>query len=214
MTIQHGPVKMLVGSVAGLADPAPWDNPGEHVMREWKRSDDFAAALRKTADLIEAGPVIAPYWLTIEHDFDAGRAVVTVCLSAASPKLMREMMRAIGSDLSTPWTRHTSGSRPMMARQIDIGETCAVRFEISAAYGRCDRVEVGTEIVEKDVEVCPRCEADLIVKDTRRDCMAADCGWSSEAPAKVRRPVETPKFEVRCPDVLADEEEEVETDEA
>lgn len=184
-----------------------WDTPEERCQRSVKvraETTQLAATFQALAHRLSGVDVIAPYYLSLDH-VDGG-LVIRLSFRAATPDALRELMRAFAPAMrpGTTWTKDSNGSWPSLRRWL---RDVPVVIELDAMYGRCERVEVGSEPADVSVEVCPVCESDLIEKDTRTSCMAADCGWMMEAPKRVQRTVPTPKFETRCPDLLADVEE-------
>ena len=110
------------------------------------------------------------------------------------------LRKALGSTLDSPWSKGTTDyGSPYVERYVADG----VRARLYAGWATCDRVETGVvEEVERYVDSCPTCEADLVELDNGgQACSDESCAYENRPPKRVKRSVEQPVTEWRCSDV-------------
>ena len=172
-----------------------WESDEDNDARVAASIDRRARQLEALAvamELVRAANTTVP---SISWDTDG----VALAWHAYDEAAFDALRRALGSSLDSPWAKGTTSWGSLyVERTLAPGVTA----KVYAGWGTCEQVEVGTKVVDREVEVCPDCGRDLDTLDTGHVvCSDGDCSYERRPAAKVTRQVEEPELEWRCPDV-------------
>jgi hypothetical protein len=151
-------------------------------MDEQEKRAAVVQGLRELADVIERHPD-APLPFLGEHG--------AISVFPHTPEELAEAARCYGGE------KQETANGLVLCKVFG-----AVHLQVHAwAAGVCERVEVGTKPVSKQVEGCPRCASPVVPVDGGKACRSGGRRhFFAPAPVLVEVVENEPVYEVRCPD--------------
>lgn len=156
-------------------------------------------ALTRLAHLLAAKQLPTPYVSTAyaeDADWVARWSVDDV-------EKARIVRRAIGTPYGAVWQKKTDGGHLSV-------ELTGQRLQlvVQVTEQTCEKVDTGeTQTVERYVDACPVCEADLVdLDDDRQACSDETCPYEMRRPVRVKKALVEPVVEWDCPDLNGDDE--------
>lgn len=166
----------------GDEDAARYD---AHVRSVASRTAAKAAAMRVLLDLLDERGVAMPDVFAFGWDSE-----VLAEWRAEDREAFRAVTKALGSTVEHPWAKHTSGGNYRLERTHGPN----LRLKVTATWGTCEQVQVGSEVKERQEVVQPaqtrtvveevpvyewRCPDSVLLGEL--DAAAADAGTPTPA---------------------------------
>lgn len=168
----------------------------------WRYSVEYAVEARDalSAGMRELVELVTTRDLTWPDNLGAWgwNRQVRATWDATDEATFRELRRAVGSALTSPWEKDTRYGKLEVSRDV----STFLRVTIRASWGTCEQVEVGTKTVTRTVSVCPDCESELIDLDNGGQACSDDtCQYEVRPAKRIEREETVPELEWRCPEV-------------
>ena len=113
---------------------------------------------------------------------------------------IRTVRRQIGTPNFGTWDKVTDGGNLKVELTVD-----RIRLVVAATAKTCDPVVVGREEVERNVEVCPTCDAIVDRGAGGYRCSDVACDFFRPDPVRKTRTVEQDVIKWDCPDINGDD---------